>query len=128
MSVVHHTEIEGVPFGLFRGANDPVIENANDMDDPEYQQSRYEVEVAGDDFGLDNIFGSAFSQCARSDMYRAWVYPELYPNERQPVLSNWSVEDLEAYCGIYPDSVLHAPRYYGDLYPYEEGPFADPSN
>lgn len=36
---------------------------------------------------------------ARSDMYKAWVAPDLYPYERQPVLQNWHPEDLVAYCG-----------------------------
>ena len=42
----------------------------------------------------------------RSDMYRAWVFPELFPNEMQPVLANWSDEDLEAFCGIYNRKAL----------------------
>lgn len=33
------------------------------------------------------------------DMYRAWVAPDLYPNERQPRLENWHPEDLIATCG-----------------------------
>lgn len=37
----------------------------------------------------------------RTDMYRAWTAQddELYPDERQPVLSNWDPEDLIAFCG-----------------------------
>lgn len=33
------------------------------------------------------------------EMYQAWVMPELFPDERQPVLANWHPEDLAAYCG-----------------------------
>lgn len=36
---------------------------------------------------------------ARSDMYRSWVIPENYPEERPAIISNWSAEDREAYCG-----------------------------
>lgn len=32
-------------------------------------------------------------------MYKAWAAPDIYPNEPQPVLSNWHPEDLVAYCG-----------------------------
>lgn len=35
------------------------------------------------------------------DRYIAQVVPGVYPNERQPVVSNWSEEDREMYCGIY---------------------------
>lgn len=35
----------------------------------------------------------------RHDMYKAWVVPDLYPNEPQPVLKNWHPEDLAAFCG-----------------------------
>ena len=48
-----------------------------------------------------NIFDSQFNGMAGASMYRAWNLPELFPDERQPVLSNWPAEDLEAYCGIY---------------------------
>jgi hypothetical protein len=34
-----------------------------------------------------------------SDMYQAWVFPELFPEERPPALQNWHPEDLAAFCG-----------------------------
>lgn len=34
-----------------------------------------------------------------ANMYRAWVTPSEYPNERQPRLENWPLEDKIAYCG-----------------------------
>jgi hypothetical protein len=34
--------------------------------------------------------------------YTAQVVPDCYPHERQPALANWSYEELEMYCGIYP--------------------------
>lgn len=45
---------------------------------------------------MHNIFDPLFTGY---DMYRAWVWPDEYPNERQPRLENWSTSDLEAYCG-----------------------------
>ncbi|WP_228798435.1 hypothetical protein [Nocardia cyriacigeorgica] len=45
-----------------------------------------------------NVFDPEFSGL---EMYRAWVMPELYPNQPQPRLENWSKEDLEMYCGVY---------------------------
>ena len=50
---------------------------------------------------MSTLFDPDFSQSPRNEMYRAHVFPDLYPDEPQPVLSNWSDEDLEAYCGIY---------------------------
>ena len=47
-----------------------------------------------------NIFDSQFNGMAGSQMYRAWAIPDLFPEERQPRLENWSADDLEAYCGI----------------------------
>jgi hypothetical protein len=35
----------------------------------------------------------------RTDMYRAQVFPELYPNEKPMLVGNWSREDQEVYCG-----------------------------
>jgi hypothetical protein len=35
------------------------------------------------------------------ERYVAQLVPEAYPGVPQPVLKNWSDEDLEAYCGIY---------------------------
>lgn len=86
---------------------------------------------------MHNIFDETFNGMPRSEMYRAWMISDLFPNERQPVLSNWHPEDLEAYCGVYDTPTRYwmeiehfgyGPRYNGDVYPYEEGPFADPSN
>jgi hypothetical protein len=33
------------------------------------------------------------------DMYRSWAAPDLYPDEPQPVVTNWHPEDQVAYCG-----------------------------
>jgi hypothetical protein len=33
--------------------------------------------------------------------YIAELAPEAFPNQRRAVVANWSVEEREAYCGIY---------------------------
>lgn len=48
-----------------------------------------------------NIFDDTFNGMPRSEMYRSWLVPDVFPHERQPVLSNWPADDLEAYCGVY---------------------------
>lgn len=60
-----------------------------------------------EDSALDTVFSPAFSSSPRSAMYQAWVFPELHKEERQPVLRNWSDEDLEAFCGIYKRKELN---------------------
>lgn len=35
----------------------------------------------------------------RNDMYRSWVFPEGYPDERPARIDNWPAEDREMYCG-----------------------------
>ncbi|APQ42404.1 hypothetical protein PBI_BLUE_48 [Mycobacterium phage Blue] len=46
-----------------------------------------------------NIFDGQFGGMSGVDMYRAWVTPELYPNKKEALLSNWSQQDLEMYVG-----------------------------
>jgi hypothetical protein len=50
-----------------------------------------------------NIFDPLFSGLARASMYRSWVFADLFPDEPQPVLNNWTAEDLQAFCGIYSE-------------------------
>jgi hypothetical protein len=92
-----------IPSGLLQ---EPiyVIENEDDPDDYEALQRSAEAgytEDGGTVWGEEGIFSGALNGMPRIDMYRSWRYPEMYPDERQPVLSNWSPDDLEAYCGIY---------------------------
>lgn len=35
----------------------------------------------------------------RTDMYRAQVFPELYPDEKPMLVENWHPEDREAFVG-----------------------------
>jgi len=33
------------------------------------------------------------------ELYRAQVFPELWPHEKEMLIENWSLEDLEMYVG-----------------------------
>ena len=48
---------------------------------------------------MHNLLDSTFNGMAASEFYRAQVFPELFPHERQMRLENWSFEDLEMYVG-----------------------------
>src|SRR5690606_7772504 len=79
-----------------------VIEDRFDENDFEAQQAAYEENGApADGAFVADIFHGALSGAPRIDMYRSWVWPDLYPDERQPVLKNWSDDDLVFFCGIY---------------------------
>lgn len=51
---------------------------------------------------MNNIYDSQFNGLARGMMYRAWVFPDVFPDERPAMLQNWSDEEKEAFCGVYP--------------------------
>jgi hypothetical protein len=44
---------------------------------------------------------SQFNGMGRSELYRAQVFPELFPHEKPMLIEQWSVEEREMYCGIY---------------------------
>lgn len=48
---------------------------------------------------LTSIFDGAFNGAPRSQMYRAQVFPELFPHEKRMRIENWSPQDREMYCG-----------------------------
>lgn len=48
---------------------------------------------------MDSVLDHSSLGLERRDMYRAWVLPDEFPNEKQPRLENWHPEDLVAYCG-----------------------------
>lgn len=48
---------------------------------------------------MNGIFESAFNGSPRSEMYRALIAPDLFPNERPMRIENWSAQDREEYCG-----------------------------
>ena len=48
---------------------------------------------------MHNIIDATFNGMPGSEMYRAQLFPELYPHQPQMCLENWSMEDLEMYVG-----------------------------
>ena len=46
-----------------------------------------------------SIFDGAFNGMPGSEMYRAEVAPEMFPDQKRMMLENWSSDDLEMYCG-----------------------------
>lgn len=79
------------------------------LDEPEVQQYLFEA-PSGDEGGLlTSVFDAEFSGCPRSEMYRAWVSPEMFPKEKQPQLELWCREDLEMFVGgdrsLYEDAL-----------------------
>lgn len=36
-----------------------------------------------------------------SEMYRAQVFPELFPHQKRMMVENWPREDCVMYCGYY---------------------------
>jgi hypothetical protein len=48
---------------------------------------------------MHNLLDALFNGMGGSEMYRAQIFPELWPNEPQMMLDNWSIDDLEMYVG-----------------------------
>lgn len=48
-----------------------------------------------------NIFDPLINGMARSELYRACVFPDVFKHEPEMQIQNWSAVDLEMYCGIY---------------------------
>lgn len=48
---------------------------------------------------MHSIFDSPTPVGVHGQMYQAWAAPDLFPDEPQPVLSNWHPEDLAAFVG-----------------------------
>ncbi len=46
-----------------------------------------------------NIMDAEFNGTPGAKMYRAEVFPELFPNEPRMRISNWCQDDLEMYVG-----------------------------
>lgn len=45
------------------------------------------------------LFDGAFNGSPRSEMYRAQVTPDLFPDEKPMLIDNWPAQDREEYCG-----------------------------
>ena len=48
---------------------------------------------------MKTLFDGEFNGMPRSEMYRAEVFPELFPHEKPMRLSNWPQQDLDMYVG-----------------------------
>lgn len=46
-----------------------------------------------------NIMDGVFNGMGGSELYRAQVFPELFPHQKRMMVENWSVQDREMYCG-----------------------------
>lgn len=46
-----------------------------------------------------NIFDSTFNGMPGSEMYRAELFPELFPHQKRMLVENWSRDDREMYVG-----------------------------
>ena len=45
-----------------------------------------------------NIMDSVFNGMAGSELYRAQVFPELFPHQKLMLIENWDQQDIEMYC------------------------------
>ena len=48
---------------------------------------------------MHNLLDSLFNGMPGSEMYRAQIFPELFPHQRDMQLVNWPLDDLEMYVG-----------------------------
>ena len=46
-----------------------------------------------------HIFDSKFNGMPGSEMYRAELFPELFPHQQRMMIENWSQDDLEMFVG-----------------------------
>lgn len=74
------------------------------IDNPEERDAFYEDDDLEFDYVSEdavefpaNIMDSAFNGASRSEMYRALVAPELFPNEQPMLVQNWSAQDREMF-------------------------------
>lgn len=48
---------------------------------------------------MHNLLDATFNGMPASEMYRAQLFPELFPHQGEMLLDNWSLDDLEMYVG-----------------------------
>lgn len=46
---------------------------------------------------MNNIMDPLFNGMGGSEMYRAQLFPELWPHQKRMLIENWSELDLEMY-------------------------------
>ena len=47
--------------------------------------------------GTNNVMDATFNGMGGSEFYRAQVFPELFPHQKQMLIDNWSDDDIEMY-------------------------------
>lgn len=48
---------------------------------------------------MNNILDATFNGMPGSEMYRAQLFPELWPHQKEMLIENWCQDDLEMYVG-----------------------------
>ncbi|ANA87192.1 hypothetical protein SEA_SWITZERLAND_58 [Gordonia phage Switzerland] len=48
---------------------------------------------------MHNLFDGTFNGMSGSELYRAELAPDLFPDQRPMMLHNWPEDDLEMYVG-----------------------------
>lgn len=46
---------------------------------------------------MSNIMDPEYNGMAASELYRSQVFPELFPHQKQMLVRNWSVDDIQMY-------------------------------
>ena len=46
---------------------------------------------------MHNILDSTFNGMAGSELYRAQIFPELWPHQKPMLIENWSEDDIDMY-------------------------------
>jgi len=44
-----------------------------------------------------NLMDPTFNGMPGSEMYRAQIFPELFPHEKRMLIENWDEQDIEMY-------------------------------
>lgn len=48
-----------------------------------------------------NLFDGTFIGLASGNLYRSYVFPDLWPGHKQARLENWPEDEREIWCGVY---------------------------
>jgi len=46
---------------------------------------------------MHNLLDATFNGMGASEMYRAQIFPELFPHQGEMLVHNWPVQDIEMY-------------------------------
>lgn len=50
---------------------------------------------------MHNIFDGTFNGMGCSEMYRSYVFPDLFPGHKRARLENWPADEREIWAGVY---------------------------